>query len=95
MKAVEHLGDNAYPSEIKRYLSGKQERDVAIAQVSVSLNRLLRKGYVKDKYSKPRPIRGGRRRRLFEIRAKGAKAIETTMANFQTLSSPEAVASPP
>jgi DNA-binding PadR family transcriptional regulator len=87
ISAVSQLGPNAYPAEITRYLSKVLERPVALAQVFVALERLEGKGLVKSRELRPEPVRGGRRRRLFQMEASGARAIRTTAAVFQRASS--------
>jgi DNA-binding PadR family transcriptional regulator len=87
ISAVAELGPNAYPAEITRYLSKVLERRVALAQVFVALERLEGKGLVRSRELWPEPVRGGRRRRLFQMEASGARAIRNTAAVFQRAAS--------
>ncbi|MBU6526178.1 PadR family transcriptional regulator [Methylocystis sp. MJC1] len=84
---VSQIGDDAYPAEISRRLTKQLGRQVSIAQVFGTLERLEDKGYVKSQESKPEPVRGGRRRRIFNIQASGTQALKVTAATFSRMSS--------
>jgi PadR family transcriptional regulator PadR len=87
LMAVYHLENDAYPAEIGRRLSQKLDRHVSIAQVFGTLERLEDKDYVSSHESKPEPVRGGRRRRIFKIEASGTQALRLTAAAFSRMSS--------
>lgn len=87
ISAVSRLGDDAYPAEITRHLSKLLERHVSLAQVFVALERLEDKGLVSSRERPPEPVRGGRRRRVFQMEAPGVRAIRNTAAAFQRASS--------
>ena len=87
--AVSHLGDRAFPAELARHLSNTLERHVSLAQVFIALERMEDKGLVSSRDEKPSPVRGGRRRRIFQVEASGARAIENTAATFRMSHSEE------
>ena len=89
ISAVSQLGSNAYPAEITRHLSKVLGRHVSLAQVFVALERLEDKGMVKSQEIRPEPVRGGRRRRIFQMEASGVRAIRNTAAVFRASSSGE------
>lgn len=80
MTAISTLGKQAFPAEITRNLSRVLEKHVALAQVFIALERLEDKGFVSSRVSDPEPVRGGRRRRIFQIEASGLQAIRNTTA---------------
>jgi DNA-binding PadR family transcriptional regulator len=81
--AVSALGQDAYPAEIARYLSKTNQRRVSLAQVFVALERLEDKGLVISSQIVPSPVRGGRRRRLFQLEPSGVQALRNTAAIFR------------
>jgi PadR family transcriptional regulator PadR len=87
INAVSTLGTDAYPAEITRFLSKSLERHVSLAQVFIALERLEDKAFVSSEDSKPDPVRGGRRRRIFQVEASGLQAIRRTAATFGLTSS--------
>ena len=87
LSEVSRLGKMAFPAEITRSLSFQLGRRVALAQVFVALERLEDKGLVTSREERPEPVRGGRRRRVFQLEASGAQAIRNTAAAFRTSSS--------
>jgi PadR family transcriptional regulator PadR len=87
LSTVKELGENAYPAEITRRLSTLLGRNVSLAQVFIALERLEEKEYVSSSEEKPRPERGGRRRRIFTIEDIGTRALMVTAAAFSQMSS--------
>jgi PadR family transcriptional regulator PadR len=85
--AVNSLKKKAYPAEISRFLSSELSKQVSLAQVFVSLERLEDKGFVSSEVIIPEPVRGGRRRRVFQVEASGIQAWEKTAAAFTRMSS--------
>lgn len=78
LAAVSDLGDRAYAAEITRHLTVGLERRVALAQVFLSLERLEDKGFLRSREIPPEPVRGGRRRRVFQLEASGVQVISKT-----------------
>jgi PadR family transcriptional regulator PadR len=87
INAVSILGMKAYPAEIARFLSKSLEKHVSLAQVFIALERLEDKAFVRSEDSKPDPVRGGRRRRIFQVEESGLQAIRKTAATFGLASS--------
>jgi len=78
LTAISTLGTKAFAAEIARHLTKTLGRHVALAQVFLSLERLEDKGYVSSREIQPEPVRGGRRRQIFQLEALGARAIRET-----------------
>ena len=69
------LHPNAYGVSIHRELAERAGREVALAQIYATLDRLEAKGFVKSRIGEATPERGGRRKKHFEITAKGQVAL--------------------
>ncbi|MBX2816465.1 MAG: PadR family transcriptional regulator [Saprospiraceae bacterium] len=66
----------AYGVMVMRDLADQANRKVNISAVHAALRRLEEKGYVKSDWSEASDKRGGRRKRVFTIRASGVRALE-------------------
>ncbi len=73
--AVWRLQENAYGVTIREQLATVTGRPASFGALFVSLDRLTRKGHLESYFSDPLPIRGGRKRRMYRLRAKGRKAL--------------------
>ena len=74
--AIAHLGDEAYGAAIRHEIEARTGREVAVGALYTALERLERKRFVRSEMSAPTPRRGGRARRLFEMRPAGAAALK-------------------
>lgn len=73
MVAVLH--DEAYGVAIRDELAKRLDRRVHISAVHSCLNRLEKKGYLDSHMGRPTSVRGGRRKRMFELTASGKAAV--------------------
>lgn len=80
LRAVRRLRDEAFGANIARELSIELKRDVALAQVYVTLARLDEKGFIASHKSNSTPVRGGRARRVYSLDSRGLQALEITAA---------------
>ena len=78
--AISRLGSEAFGARISDFLINQTKRDIALAQTYVSLGRLENKGLVVSRNSEPKPERGGRSRRIFELEDLGASVLRENMA---------------
>jgi PadR family transcriptional regulator PadR len=78
--AVRDCGGEAYGLRIAEMLLGIHGGSLAIAQVYVTLRRLEKKGFLSSQTQAPRPIRGGRARRVFNLEGTGEQALEQSTA---------------
>ena len=76
MLAVLQLGDDAYGARIRQVLDEIAGRGVSIATIYVALGRLEERGLVRSSMSAPRPVRGGRSKRMYTIEDAGIEALE-------------------
>ena len=80
LRIIRRLADGAYGAGIARTLSEELKRDVALAQVYVTLDRLQEKGFITSHLSDSTPVRGGRARRVYAVESRGLQALEITAA---------------
>lgn len=75
---VLRLGDDAYGVPITRELKVRCQRDVSLANVYATLERLQEKGYVSSQLADPTAERGGRAKRYFRVTGQGLKKVRET-----------------
>ena len=71
--AVLRRGDDAYGVTICEAIKASSGRDVAIARVYITLDRLERKALLQSRLGEPTPERGGRAKTYFRPTAKGLR----------------------
>jgi PadR family transcriptional regulator PadR len=74
---VLRLGDDAYGVPIAREIK-VHRREVSLAKVYATLERLQEKGHISSKLADPTPERGGRAKRYFSVTAQGLKKVRET-----------------
>ena len=73
------LGDDAYGVPDRAGSSRcTRRREVSLANVYATLERLQEKGYVSSELADPTPERGGRAKRYFSVTAQGLKKVRET-----------------
>jgi PadR family transcriptional regulator, regulatory protein PadR len=75
---VLRLQEDAYGVPIARELKVHGRREVSLANVYATLDRLQEKGYVSSELADPTPERGGRAKRYFRVTAQGLKKVRET-----------------
>jgi len=71
MLSLMRLQENAYGVPISREIEETTGREVALASVYATLERLESKGLVRSDLGEPTPERGGRAKKYFHITARG------------------------
>ncbi|MEO9965452.1 MAG: PadR family transcriptional regulator [Reichenbachiella sp.] len=69
------LYPQAYGVNIRQAIEEQTGRKVVLGAIHSALNRLESKGFLKSKLAEETHVRGGRRKRLFQITAGGKKAL--------------------
>jgi PadR family transcriptional regulator PadR len=72
--AVMRLREDAYAVPVREEIANRTGRSVARGAVYMTLDRLVRKGYLTERSAPGSAERGGRPRRLFKPTAVGAEA---------------------
>jgi DNA-binding PadR family transcriptional regulator len=73
--AVLRLGRGAYGASVTLELEAHTGRDVSVAAVHTTLERLELKGFTKSRLGQPTPQRGGKRKRHYEVTPAGVRAL--------------------
>ena len=72
---VVRLGDGAYGMAVRDDLERRAGRDVARGAVYITLDRLVKKGYLTSELGDASAARGGRARRYFTVTQSGKEAL--------------------
>lgn len=70
------LGEGAYAFKIAEKFEVQTGRSVSIGSVHSTLSRLETKGFLKSAMGEPSAVRGGRRKRIYEITAIGQQVLK-------------------
>ena len=70
------LQDNAYIVTIKDSLDDQTEKDISFGALYVSLNRLIKYGYLKSSIGESSSMRGGRAKKYYKITKSGVLALK-------------------
>ena len=73
--AVCALGDRTYGVPVLDYIEHATGRRVTIGAVYAALTRLEEKGHVRSVLGDPEPVRGGKRKRLYEATPSGVRTV--------------------
>jgi len=74
--AVLVTAPEAYGPSIQEALARDAGRDVSLGAIYTALDRLTRKGWVRSEMGDPTPVRGGRRKRHYEVTKAGLLEVE-------------------
>ncbi len=77
--AVLRLADGAYAVSVREEIKRCTRRDVSRGAVYVTLDRMVRKGYLRSRLGEPTSERGGKAKRLFTVAAAGMRALRVTL----------------
>jgi len=69
------LGHEAYGRVVLADVAARLQRDVSAGAVYATLERLERKGLISSRLEAGTPIRGGRARRFYTVKAAGVRAL--------------------
>ena len=83
--AVLQLSDEAYGVTIARELEEQTGREVVVASVYATLERLEERGLVTSSLGESTPERGGRAKRYFRITAAGIREVRDTRRSLMNL----------
>jgi PadR family transcriptional regulator len=80
--ALVRLGPDAYGATVRREIEERAGSEVGISAVYTTLERLEQKGLVRSRIGAPTSQRGGRRRKHFDLRPQGARALKAAYKAF-------------
>ncbi len=85
MLAVMRLGEDAYGVPVARDIKDTTGRDIAIAVVYSTLDRLETRSLVSSTLGDPTSERGGRAKRFFRVTTKGVRQVRETRRAFHAM----------
>jgi DNA-binding PadR family transcriptional regulator len=83
--ALARLGDEAYGVPVAADIADRTHRDVSLAAVYKTLERLEGKGLVASRIGAPTPERGGRRRKHYRMLPAGQRALRQAIADLRRM----------
>ena len=84
--ALVRLGDRAYGVSIHDEIVARAGREVAVAAVYKTLERLEDKGFAASSLGESTAERGGRRKKFFRIQPAGRRALRHAIASLRRMS---------
>lgn len=84
--ALLRLGDDAFGVSVQREIQERGGRRVSLGAVYTGLIRLEAKGYVTSRESEPTTQRGGRRKKLYQVRPMGQRALSSALSALREMS---------
>ncbi len=85
MLALARLGAGASGASIRQEIEENTDREVAVGALYTTLSRLGDRGLVSFSISKPRPTRGGRSRKCFDLTAAGKNAVQESISVLERM----------
>lgn len=76
--SILQLGEDAYLVAIKNYLSEVKQKNISLTSIHLPLSRLETDGLVKSAWGEATAVRGGRRKKIYQITPYGLKVLEET-----------------
>jgi DNA-binding PadR family transcriptional regulator len=83
--ALVRLGDRAYGVAIHNEILARAGRDVTVAAVYKTLERLEDKGFTASTLGEPTAERGGRRKKYFRVQPAGRRALRHAIASLRRM----------
>jgi DNA-binding PadR family transcriptional regulator len=83
--ALVRLGDRAYGVNVHTEIVERGGREVTVAAVYKTLERLEDKGFAASSLGEPTAERGGRRKKFFQIRPAGLRALRRAIGSLKRM----------
>jgi DNA-binding PadR family transcriptional regulator len=83
--ALVRLGHGAYGAALREEILARSGRSVSPGAIYPTLDRLEQRGLIRSRASDPVPERGGRSRRMFELRPAGMRELQRTWRQYALL----------
>jgi DNA-binding PadR family transcriptional regulator len=80
-----HVGDDAYGVPVWREIGARTGRDVSLAAVYKTLDRLEGKSLVRSHVGEPTAERGGRAKRVYRLTPAGLRALRASVAGVRRM----------
>lgn len=79
------LNGEAYGVSIVTEIEDRLKRNVSLGAMQTVLKRLEEKGYVKSEFGEATNVRGGKRKRLYDITSRGIHLLQQTRTQRNSL----------
>ena len=83
--ALLRLGDEAYGVRIRKLLELTTGRPISLGSIYKTLQRLESKGYVTNRVGEPTAVRGGRRKKYYQIEPGGLAVLNQSLSALRKL----------
>ena len=83
--ALVRLGDDGYGVSIHQEILKRARREVSVAAVYKTLDRLEQKGFAGSSLGEPTAERGGRRKKYFRVQPAGRLALKESLASLRRM----------
>ena len=83
--AVARLKDDAYAVSVREEIEAQTGRPAPRGSVYITLDRLVRKGYLRERSRAGGPERSGRPKRVFSATADGTQAAKATLTGLRRM----------
>jgi len=80
-----HCGGDAFGADIQREIGNRGGRAASLGAVYAALGRLESRGFVRHAATRPRPVKGGRARKLFTITSAGAEELQAAVDQLRRM----------
>ncbi len=87
VRHLQHDSEGASGPSIRRLIEAETRRTVSPGAIYTALDRLEQRGLVRSAFGDPTPERGGKRKRLYEMRAAGETALRTVESRVGKMAS--------
>ncbi|MGD8278582.1 MAG: helix-turn-helix transcriptional regulator [Gemmatimonadota bacterium] len=83
--AILRLGDDTHGVAIRREIEARTGKEASTGALYTTLERLEARGLVAARLGDPTPVRGGRRKKLYSLKATGMAAIRESYDAFASM----------
>ncbi|HYV98077.1 MAG TPA: helix-turn-helix transcriptional regulator [Gemmatimonadaceae bacterium] len=85
LMAVLRLGADAYGVPVHADIERRTGRELSIAAIYKTLERLREKGFLTARVGDPTPVRGGRAKRQYTITSTGRQALKASIRTIRRM----------
>lgn len=79
------LAEEAYGVSIKEEIFHRTQRSISRGALHTSLTRLEKKGYIQSAFGEATPVRGGRRKKYYQLTQEGKTVLESVRTMRESL----------
>lgn len=84
--ALLRLGNDGYGIAVQREIEARAKRVITLGAIYSTLARLEERGFLASRVGDPSPVRGGRRKKLYDVRPAGRAALRDALGALRALS---------